>query len=85
MKIKLLESFSGPDIDWAMGDIVDIKPETAKKLVKLEMAESVKNGETDTEKPPKLKIYDGDKKKTVKKKTMSNTKGKRKIIKATLS
>lgn len=83
MKVKLKTSFSGPDFVWAIGQEVDLTPAEGNRLIKLDLAEAVNNG---TDKPPKLKVYEGDgKEPTVKKQTMSSGRGRRRIIKATIS
>lgn len=100
MKIKLLDCFSGPDIDWQIGDVIDVSKAQGERFIKLGHAELVKDDDSTMEpdKVPQLKIYDGKNKKgmkkskkrsskkpKVKKSTMSNRKGRQKIQTTSIS
>jgi len=42
MEVRILKSFSGPDIKWNSGEVYDLPTPTAERLVERGMAEKIK-------------------------------------------
>jgi len=83
MKIKVKDCFSGPDLLWNVGDVVDVDNETGKRLIKMDLAELVSNEPSNES---GTKTYKGGKKKAKKKlKIFSDKKGKQKVKTTSIS